>query len=128
GFSHSVFVLTALSALLTWLVRRRRPRDGRVDWRRFLTIWLVLITHTLLDAFTSYGTQLWWPLRPTPASWSSVFIIDPFYTLPLLVPVLLALAVGPGPALRRAMTIAILIGGAYLLDTMGINRWADVCV
>src|SRR5690606_8928769 len=27
GFSHSVFVLTALSALLTWLVHRWRPRD-----------------------------------------------------------------------------------------------------
>lgn len=128
GFSHSVFVLTALSALLTWLVHRWRPRDGRVDWQMFLTIWLVLITHTLLDAFTSYGTQLWWPLRPTPASWSSIFIIDPFYTVPLLVPVLLALALGPGTALRRAMAVAILMGGAYLLASLGFKHWAEARV
>ncbi|XOT98672.1 metal-dependent hydrolase, partial [Alcaligenes pakistanensis] len=44
-----------------------------------------LITHPLLDAFTSYGTQLLWPLAATPATWSSIFIIDPLYTLPLLI-------------------------------------------
>jgi inner membrane protein len=38
---------------------------------------LVLLTHPLLDSFTSYGTQLFWPLMPTPTAWSSIFIIDP---------------------------------------------------
>src|SRR5690606_30549136 len=48
GFSHSVFVLTAVSLLITWLVRRWRPSPDYGTGRLFLSIWLVLITHPLL--------------------------------------------------------------------------------
>lgn len=125
GFSHSLFVLTAFSAILTWLIWRWRPRIDYTYRRLFMTIWLILITHTLLDAFTSYGTQLLWPFRPIPASWSSVFIIDPFYTLPLLITVLVALVVGLRPAVCRALTWIVLIGGFYLLASLGVKQWAE---
>ena len=94
GFSHSLFVLTGLAALLAWLIRRywrQAPYGGR---RLFLTLWLVLVTHPLLDAFTVYGTQLFWPLAPVPESWAAVFIIDPVYTVPLLAASLYAVAAG----------------------------------
>jgi len=55
-------------------------------------IYLVFATHALLDSFTAYGTQLFWPIVTTPVSWSTVFIIDPLYTLPLLIGVIAALA------------------------------------
>lgn len=126
GFSHSVFVLTGLSLLLAWLARRFRLHDdGRGYGRLLLTIWLVLITHTLLDALTSYGTQLLWPLRPTPASWSSVFIIDPFYTLPLLIGVLVALFTGLRPAVCKALGGLLLIGAGYLLASQAAKHWAE---
>ncbi len=48
-------------------------------------------THGLLDACTSYGTQLFWPFSNTRVAWSVVSIVDPIFTLPVLV--LLALAV-----------------------------------
>jgi len=128
GFSHSVFVLTALSVVMAWLVRRWRPHSEYTGLRLFMAIWLILITHTLLDAFTSYGTQLWWPLRPTPASWSSIFIIDPFYTIPLLLAVIVALIVGLRPASCRALTAVLLVGAAYLLASLGTKHWAEVKV
>lgn len=103
GFSHSLLVLTLLSVVLTALVRRWRPSPQYGAQRLFWAIWLVLITHPLLDAFTAYGTQLLWPLRPTPTAWSTLFIIDPFFTTPLTVAVLVALIAGPGPRARRAM-------------------------
>ena len=87
GFSHSLLVLSALALVLTLLIRKLRPNPGYSARRLFLTLWLVLITHPLLDSFTSYGTQLLWPFTPPPVAWSSVFIIDPLYTLPLLVAV-----------------------------------------
>lgn len=71
GFSHSLFVLSGFALLLTWLARRFRPHPGYSANRLLLTLWLVLITHPLLDAFTSYGTQLFWPLMPTPTAWSA---------------------------------------------------------
>jgi len=126
GFSHSLFVLTAVAFFLGWLAKRfKLHKDGEGYGKLLLTIWLILITHPLLDAFTSYGTQLWWPLRPTPASWSSVFIIDPFYTVPLLAGVLIALLVGPRPPMSRVLGGLLAIGGCYLLASQAAKHWAE---
>ncbi|WP_036830684.1 metal-dependent hydrolase, partial [Photobacterium sanctipauli] len=82
GFSHSLFVLLPFSLLLSWLWQKWRPTRFS-----FAHLWLLvaacLLTHPILDAFTAYGTQLFWPIT-TPIAISSVFIIDPFYTVPLL--------------------------------------------
>jgi len=107
GFSHSLFVLTGLACVLTWLVRRRHPDTDYGPGRLFLAVWLALITHTLLDAFTSYGTQLFWPFTPTPAAWSSIFIIDPLFTVPLLIAVWMAARSGMTGRAITALRIAL---------------------
>lgn len=114
GFSHSLFVLTGLAWLLAWLVNTRWPGKGYTLPRLFLAFWLVLVTHPLLDAFTVYGTQLFWPLQTTPLSWAAVFIIDPVYTLPLLAAVLYASCQGLTRRAMQLLTLALLFGAAYL--------------
>lgn len=118
GFSHSLFVLTGLALLLTWLtllvVRRRRPDAGYSGPRVFLALWLVLVTHPLLDAFTVYGTQLFWPFTPTPQSWAAVFIIDPLYTVPLLIGVIYAAVRGLGGRTTALLGALLLFSSAYL--------------
>jgi len=42
-------------------------------------------THGLLDACTTYGTQLLWPFSDMRVAWNTISIIDPIFTLPLLV-------------------------------------------
>lgn len=101
GFTHSVFVLTAFSLFLTWLIRKWPPAT-EYSWKRlFMALWLIFITHVLADAFTSYGTQLFWPFKPTPTSWSSIFIIDPFFTLPLLVAAIAGFGWGNRAVVRK---------------------------
>lgn len=118
GFSHSIFVLTGLALLLAWLVhqlaRKRWPDKGYSLGRLFLAFWLVLVTHPLLDAFTVYGTQLFWPLPFTPLSWAAVFIIDPLYTVPLLVAVIYSAWVGFNGRAVRCLSLALLLSTAYL--------------
>lgn len=114
GFSHSLFVLSGLALLLTWLARRFRPHPGYSANRLLLTLWLVLITHPLLDAFTSYGTQLFWPLMPTPTAWSSLFIIDPLYTVPLLVAVAVSLFTGLREQTWRVPAAALALSTLYI--------------
>ena len=85
SFSHSLFVLPLLGFAIWWLFQRfGNGRVAEAPTRWCWAIQLALVTHPLLDAFTVYGTQLWWPLMPPPTMWSSVFIIDPLYTLWLL--------------------------------------------
>lgn len=47
-------------------------------------------THALLDACTTYGTQLFWPFSNARIAWNTISIIDPLFTLPLLVLVIAA--------------------------------------
>lgn len=91
GFSHSVFVLTALTPVFSMLIIRLHPSHGAYRWRWRLLVFLAFITHILLDGLTVYGTQILWPFPTPPVMWSTLFIIDPAYTLPLLVGVLAAL-------------------------------------
>ena len=58
--SHSLFYLTLLAPLLAGLVcRLHHERTLFRHW--WLALWLVLLTHPLLDAMTVYGTQLLLP-------------------------------------------------------------------
>jgi inner membrane protein len=112
GFSHSLFVLPPF-ALLLWLALRRwwaPVRDAPLRW--LAIIGLALITHPLLDAHTAYGTQLFWPLESPPVMWATLFIIDPLYTLPMLV----AIAVAAFRPTRP--TSGILIRAGLLLSTL----------
>ncbi len=119
GFSHSLLMLTALSLVMTWLVRKLFPHAAYTARRLFLTIWLVLVTHPLLDALTAYGTQLWWPFEPTPTAWSSLFIVDPVFTIPLLVTSVAALIVGIGDRMTRWLRAALIFCALYIGFSLG---------
>ncbi|MBK9137403.1 MAG: metal-dependent hydrolase [Verrucomicrobia bacterium] len=82
--SHSLFYLTLLSPLMAALARW--AHGTLVPFGRWwLALWLALFTHPWLDWLTVYGTQLFLPFDGRPAGLGSLFIIDPLYTLPLVV-------------------------------------------
>jgi inner membrane protein len=114
GFSHSLFVLAAIGALL-WLALRSFWPPVREDPRRwFLAILLALLTHPLLDAHTAYGTQLFWPSGSTPVSWATIFIIDPLYTLPLLAGMIAVLIRPASRTAGRWLAAGLVLSTLYL--------------
>ncbi len=83
GFSHSVLFSVIMAPILGILVWRLYSKK-EATWRQWS--WLFfwgLFTHPLLDAFTTWGTQLFWPMDLRLA-FQSIFVIDPLYTLPFL--------------------------------------------
>lgn len=119
SFSHSLIVLTLLSPLFAWLCARgmKRPDIPFRDW--WWLAFLVLVTHPLLDGFTVYGTQLLWPLVHHAYSGSTIFIIDPAYTLPLGLGVIVALNLAREDRRRRiANHVGLALSSAYLLWTV----------
>jgi len=52
---------------------------------------LGMATHGLLDACTSYGTRLFWPFSDIRVSWNIISIIDPIFTLTILIFLILCL-------------------------------------
>lgn len=111
--THALFWLTLFSLPLSALVARLNGEWSM--WRRWwLAMWLVLVTHPLLDAMTVYGTQLALPFSNHPYGVGSVFIIDPLYTVPLLVGGIWALVSrGRGRGLA-ANAVGLAISTAYL--------------
>jgi len=110
--SHSLFWLTLASPLLAFAIAAiSRETDRFRRW--WLATWLVLVTHALLDAMTIYGTQLGLPFADRPYGVGSIFIIDPLYTLPLLVGLAVTLA-RRGPSRWRANAIGLALSSAYL--------------
>lgn len=116
GPSHSLFVLTALTPLMVWLIVKLHSRTKIFRTRWYVLVLLAFVTHVLLDCLTVYGTQILWPLRTPPTMWSTIFIIDPVYSIPLLSGVLAALVLS-----RRSTkghwinTLCLVLSTAYLL-------------
>ncbi|MEG1267105.1 MAG: metal-dependent hydrolase, partial [Myroides sp.] len=88
GFSHSILFFLLLSILITFFVKRWFKEVSIKQL--YTTIFLVLLTHSLLDVFTTWGTQLFWPINDKMAL-KSVFVVDLFYTVPLLMGIVLGL-------------------------------------
>ena len=89
--SHALFWQT-LASLPLAVATAKLLREMNQLTRWWLAIWLILITHALLDWMTVYGTQLGLPFTDFPFAIGNMFIIDPLYTLPLLIGVGVALA------------------------------------
>ena len=88
GASHSLLVMIIASFVLArWLPRlwkREKVTKARAGW----FVFLVWSTHVLIDCFTVYGTSVLWPFSDRRIAFNHIFIIDPFYTLPLIVSVI----------------------------------------
>jgi inner membrane protein len=91
----------------------------------YLAVYLCFATHALLDAMTIYGTRLLWPLVPDPVGLGSIFIIDPLYTVPLLVALVWALCAGQWTGrFARALTVALAVSTGYLAWSAGAQQIA----
>jgi inner membrane protein len=120
GPSHSLFVLAAFTPLMVYGILRTHPQTAahRIRWR-----WLVFLafaTHVLLDCLTVYGTQIFWPLPTPPVMWSTLFIIDPAYSLPLLAGVLAAMIMSRQTTRGHTLNAACLaISTVYIFWSIG---------
>ncbi len=117
-WSHSWLVQTAVSPLLAWGAQRLWPQLSFARW--WCLVWLCLITHSMLDAFTVYGTAVWWPLPLLNVMQGSIFIIDPLFTVPLVAAVVLAWRRHKAPPdklkkARKWVTLGLGLSCVYLL-------------
>lgn len=82
-FTHSLLFIplgALICAVVFYPVAKKTFSFKKVWWIAMLGYG----THGLLDACTTYGTQLLWPLTDTRFAWHNVSVIDPLFTLPLV--------------------------------------------
>jgi inner membrane protein len=82
-----------------------------------LLTFVVLNGSVLLDLFTIYGTQIFWPIDTTPHALPALFIIDPLFTLPILIGVSSALFLKN----HSLNFIGLCLSLAYMIWALGVS-------
>lgn len=121
GFTHSIFFSVVFAPIFGWLISKieRRSIANWKDWS-LLMFW-GLFTHPILDSFTTWGTQLFWPFEIRLA-FKNIFVIDPIYTLPFLFFLILAMRAERGSPKRRKMNnLGLIVSSLYLLISIGLK-------
>lgn len=126
-FTHSLFFIPIGSFICALILHPLIAKKGGLSFKQ--SWWYCALgyaTHGLLDACTSYGTQLLWPFTDTRYSWSTVSVIDPLFTLPILFTLMLGLMKrNPWyPRIAVAWALAYLTFGMYQRDRAEEAGWA----
>ena len=123
SFTHSLWfgpVIGPLLGLLVWRWRREGD-ETRGAWMGLGVI--AILTHPLLDWFTSYGTQLLFPFSRHRFALDAVAIVDPAYSAVLALGLLWGALRGfSRPPSQIAGALALAISTAYLLYGYASNE------
>ncbi|WP_130734509.1 metal-dependent hydrolase [Flavobacterium sp. J27] len=121
AFSHSIFFSLLLSLLFAkWFSHKYKTPYLSWFWASFLA----LFTHPLLDICTTYGTRILYPLSTSFYSLDNVFVIDPLYTIWLLIGCIILLFMKNQNS-KRALVIkgSLALSTAYLVFGLVTNLY-----
>ncbi|MDC3134294.1 metal-dependent hydrolase [Bacteroidota bacterium] len=123
GFSHSIVFAVLIAPILGWIAKKIHFNLIDVsfkDWTK-LFFWTT-VTHPLLDAHTTWGTQFFWPFNYRLA-YQNIFVVDPLYTLPFLTFLIIAMTLKKeNPKRSKFNKIGLSVSTSYLLLTL-IFKW-----
>ncbi|UGS22903.1 metal-dependent hydrolase [Flavobacterium channae] len=115
GLSHSLFFFGFLSPVLGWLISKIEKDKINFKKASLLAFWC-LTTHVFLDLFTSWGTQILWP-HDYRFALKTIFVIDPLYTIPLLISLILIWRNKDHIKRRKFLIRGLIMSSSYLLLT-----------
>lgn len=120
GYSHSILFCLLGAFLFAYILSKINWAKEVAITKLWLFSFLALFTHVLLDAFTTYGTQLFLPFTDWRVSFDSINIVDPVYTLPLIIGVLGSVFYYKKTDKKQRLpnTIGLIVSSLYLLFTL----------
>ena len=83
-FTHSLFFIP-FGALIVTLVIFPLVKKTLSLKIVYVASFFGYTTHGLLDACTSYGTLLFWPFSNERVTWNNISVVDPIFTIPILI-------------------------------------------
>ncbi len=125
GISHSLLFNCVLALFLGWALYRLNGR--RASQKQWTVLSLAcLLAAVLLDCFTVYGTQVFQPFSNYQVGFNNISIIDPLFTVPLLVVILVGLFLRKSPFARRIVVLTGLsLSTIYMATTIVIKFHAE---
>jgi len=132
GISHSILFAVIGALFFGWISFRifnkkrtqisgyDKSRGSLLEWQMLFL--LGLLTHTLLDCFTMYGTQLFAPFSDYRVAFNTIAVADIFYTIPFIFCLIMTMISKPASRRRTLWNYAgLTISSLYLLFTV-VNK------
>lgn len=123
GESHSIFFIMMGSVATAWLMRRSRHTQCISFARAALGALLIYATHILIDLFTVYGTQIFAPISRKGFGLGNMFIVDPLFTLPLLLGIVIVCLSG-SDRYHRANKVGLAVAILYTTWSFAVQAVA----
>lgn len=119
GWSHGLLFMILASPLFGWLMQKIHRGSIPLRSASWAVFWC-LSTHVLIDVFTVYGTQVFAPFSEYRAGFNNLFIIDFFFTGPLLLSLVILIFLHRENR-YRAMIVwtGLIISTTYVLLSFG---------
>jgi len=120
--THALLFLALFAVPMAWAVSRIH-RQAQLFGRWCWALMLALVTHALLDWTTIYGTQIFQPFTDEAYGLGSMFIVDPLYSVPLLLGLVAALSFSSADRALRVNAWALAFSTFYLLWSAAAQAW-----
>jgi inner membrane protein len=123
GFSHSFIFAVIIAPLLAWIAKKLHYQLKDVSFANWCKLFFwTTVTHPLLDAHTTWGTQFFWPFNYRLA-YQNIFVVDPLYTFPFLTFLIITMILKKEqPKRAKFNKIGLSLSSTYLLLTL-IFKW-----
>ncbi|MCC5945818.1 MAG: metal-dependent hydrolase [Bernardetiaceae bacterium] len=119
SLTHSLLFAFLVSPVLGQILQYFYRAQGTHFWAWTHLFFWGFVTHALLDCFTTWGTQLFYPFSDYPVAFKSVFVIDPLYTVPFMILLIWLMRLPRASQRRRTLNYwALAISTGYLLWTV----------
>jgi len=125
GISHSILAMVIATVVLAWPLAKLHRKRGLSATRAGWFIFFAWSTHVLIDVFTTYGTQVFEPFSSERVAFNNLSIIDPLFTLPLLLCLFLVFRHEPGSEIRRKIArVCVSLTFLYTCFSFVMKGWA----
>ena len=91
-FTHSLVFIPIGGLICAFIFYHLFAKKSNLSFRNtYLFSTIGYGSHGIIDTCTTYGTQLYWPFSDARLAWNTVSVIDPLFTIPVIILCLLTL-------------------------------------
>lgn len=121
-FTHS-FTFAILGGLIFAYLTTKVSYFKKIKFNElYLVYFFGILTHFLIDLLTTYGTAIFYPFSTKTYSLNSIFIIDLFYTIPLLVFLIIGIKKKDKEKRFKIVLIGFIISSLYLISGIMVQN------
>jgi inner membrane protein len=114
SYTHAWFIQIFMTLPLAYWSSKIDKKN--YNFKNYFWFWyLAFFTHSLIDALTAYGTQLFLPFDNELVAFNLISVVDFLYTLPFLIFIIIALFINKSKPLRKNIVIFSLIFSTFYL-------------